>query len=189
MTKINETLYKSYLQSNLPILSKSITKSIKGRFVDTITIIRTILPPQGICCFSWWDELIQILPVCFMIYEFINRTEDFMQSLLHQGSSAPRSLKKFFIYSMSTLKTNRTALSFTFYQFFSLTLIGEQGMAQWWELSPPISTQPDVYAICGLSLLLVLSFAPLLLCSSKTNTFKFQFDLERRETDSYVLRG
>ena len=54
-----------------------------------------------------------------------------MQSLLHQGSSAPRSLKKFFIYSMSTLKTNRTALSFTFYQFFSLTLIGEQGMAQW----------------------------------------------------------
>ena len=95
-----------------------------------------------------------------MIYEFINRTEDFMQSLLHQGSSAPRSLKKFFIYSMSTLKTNRTALSFTFYQFFSLTLIGEQGMAQWWELSPPSSTQPDVYAICGLSLLLVLSLAP-----------------------------
>ena len=112
-----------------------------------------------------------------------------MQSLLHQGSSAPRSLKKFFIYSMSTLKTNRTALSFTFYQFFSLTLIGEQGMAQWRELSPPISTQPDVYAICGLSLLLVLSFAPLLLCSSKTNTFKFQFDLERTDTDSYVLRG
>ena len=35
-----------------------------------------------------------------------------MQSLLHQGSSAPRSLKKFFIYSMSTLKTNRTALEF-----------------------------------------------------------------------------
>ena len=61
---------------------------------------------------------------------------------------------------MSTLKTNRTALSFTFYQFFSLTLIGEQGMAQWWELSSPSSTQPDVYAICGLSLLLVLSFAP-----------------------------
>ena len=94
-----------------------------------------------------------------MIYEFINRTEDFMQSLLHQGSSAPRSLKKFFIYSMSTLKTNRTA-SFTFYQFFSLTLIGEQGMAQWWELSPPSSTQPDVYGIYGLSLLLVLSLPP-----------------------------
>ena len=132
-----------------------------------------------------------------MIYEFINRTEDFMQSLLHQGSSAPRSLKKFFIYSMSTLKTNRTALSFTFYQFFSLTLIGEQGMAQWWELSPPSSTQPDVYAICGLSLLLVLSFAPRgfsagtpdFPLSSKTNTFKFQFDLERTDTDSYVLRG
>ena len=51
-----------------------------------------------------------------------------MQSLLHQGSSGPKSLK-FFIYSVSTLKTNRTALSFTFYQFF--TLIGEQGMAQW----------------------------------------------------------
>ena len=57
-----------------------------------------------------------------------------MQSLLHQGSSGPKSLK-FFIYSVSTLKTNRTALSFTFYQFF--TLIGEQGMAQWRELSPP----------------------------------------------------
>ena len=51
-----------------------------------------------------------------------------MQSLLHQGSSGPESLK-FFIYSVSTLKTNRTALSFTFYQFF--TLIEEQGMVQW----------------------------------------------------------
>ena len=55
-----------------------------------------------------------------MNYEFINWTEDFIQSLLHQGSSGPKSLKKL-VYS----KTNRTALSFTFYQFFSLTLTAE----------------------------------------------------------------
>ena len=41
-----------------------------------------------------------------------------------------------------------------------------QGMAQWWEYSPPSAYQcgpgsnPDVDAICRLSLLLILSFAP-----------------------------
>ena len=41
--------------------------------------------------------------------------------------------------------------------------LGEQGMAQWWECSPPTNvargSTPGVDAICGLSLLLVLSLA------------------------------
>ena len=41
---------------------------------------------------------------------------------------------------------------------------GEQGMAQWWERSPPtnvaLGSNPGNDAIYGLSLLLVLSFAP-----------------------------
>ena len=51
-------------------------------------------------------------------------------------------------------------------------------------------SNPGVDAICGLSLLLVLSLAPrgffpgtpVFLLSSKTNTSKFQFDLERTDT-------
>ena len=65
----------------------------------------------------------------------------------------------------------------------------------------PAST-PSVDAICGLSLLLVLSFAPRDFSPNtpfspllKTNTSKFQFDLGRTDTfkrvhmNSYVLRG
>ena len=57
-------------------------------------------------------------------------------------------------------------------------------------------SNPGVYAICGMSLLLVLSLAPRgFSLSLKTNTFKFQFDLERTDTfqrvlmNSLVLRG
>ena len=67
-----------------------------------------------------------------------------------------------------------------------------------------LGSNPGVDAICGLSLLLVLSLAPrgfspgTLLnfpLSFKTNTFKFQFDLEHMDTfqrvlmNSLVLRG
>ena len=48
-----------------------------------------------------------------MNYEFINRTEDFIQSLLHQGSSRPKSLKKFLkklVYSKN--KPNRSFIYF-----------------------------------------------------------------------------
>ena len=57
-------------------------------------------------------------------------------------------------------------------------------------------SNPGVDAICGLSLLLVLSFAPrgfspgtlVLPLSSKTNIFKFQFDQEsgRRRTTMWM---
>ena len=63
-------------------------------------------------------------------------------------------------------------------------------------------SNPSVDAICGLSLLLVLSlvqrgFSPdtPVFSSLKTNTFKFQFDLERTDTfqrvlmNSLVIRG
>ena len=64
-------------------------------------------------------------------------------------------------------------------------------------------SNPGIDAICGLSLLLVLSHAPRGFFSGysgfplslKTNTFKFQFDLERTDTfqrvlmNSLVLRG
>ena len=48
-----------------------------------------------------------------MNYEFINRTVDFIQSLLHQGSSGPKSLKKFLkklVYSKN--KPNRSFIYF-----------------------------------------------------------------------------
>ena len=81
-----------------------------------------------------------------------------MQSLLHQGSPGPKSLKKFFIYSVSTLKTNRTALSFTFYQFF--TLIGSKGwrsgessrLPPMWPGFGPASTPYVGWVCCCLSL-------------------------------------
>ena len=59
-----------------------------------------------------------------------------------------------------------------------------------------LGSNPSVDAICGLSLLLVLSFAPRgffsgfssgFLLSLKTNTSKFQFDLERTDTFQRVL--
>ena len=74
-------------------------------------------------------------------------------------------------------------------------------MARWWEHSPPtnicgLGSNPGVNAICGLSLLLVLSQCserffsgysgfPL---SSKTNISKFQFDQEsgRRRTTMWM---
>ena len=64
-------------------------------------------------------------------------------------------------------------------------------------------SNPGVGTICGLSLLLVLSLAPrgfspgtpVFPSLKNTNTFKFQFDLERTDTfqrvlmNSLVLRG
>ena len=65
-----------------------------------------------------------------------------------------------------------------------------------------LGLNPGVDAICGLSLLLVLSLAQRgfstdtpVFSSLKTNTFKFQFDLERTDTfqrvlmNSLVIRG
>ena len=72
--------------------------------------------------------------------------------------------------------------------FFPITL-GEQGWrsgesARLPPMRPRPVLNPGVDAICGLSLLLVLSFAPrgFSPLSSKTNTSKFQFDLECRDT-------
>ena len=56
-------------------------------------------------------------------------------------------------------------------------------------------SNPGVDAICGLSLLLVLSLAPrrfspgtpVFPSPQKNNTFKFQFDLERTDTFQRVL--
>ena len=48
-----------------------------------------------------------------MNYEFINRTDDFIQSLFHQGSSGPKSLKTFLkklVYSKN--KPNRSFIYF-----------------------------------------------------------------------------
>ena len=70
-----------------------------------------------------------------------------------------------------------------------MMLNGEQGMAQWWERSPPTNVarvHPGVDAICGLSLLLVLSSAlrgfspgaPVFPSPQKTNISEFQFDQE-----------
>ena len=64
---------------------------------------------------------------------------------------------------------------------------------QWWKHSPPTNVagvQIPALTPCGLSLLLVLSLVPrgfspgtpVFLLSSKTNTSKFQFDLERTDT-------
>ena len=57
-----------------------------------------------------------------------------------------------------------------------------------------LGLNPGVDAICGLSLLLVLSLAQRdfstdtpVFSSLKTNTFKFQFDLERTDTFQRVL--
>ena len=59
--------------------------------------------------------------------------------------------------------------TFQFFLFFfvsnNLILLGEQGMAQWWECSPPTNVaRVQILALnailCGLSLLLVLSFTP-----------------------------
>ena len=63
---------------------------------------------------------------------------------------------------------------------------GEAGMAQWWEHSPRSDSTPEFGVMCGLSFLLVLVLAPrgfspdttVFPVSSKTNTSKFQFDLE-----------
>ena len=77
---------------------------------------------------------------------------------------------------------------------------GEQGMAQWWEQSPPTrgsGSNLGVDAICGLSLLLVISFAPRgffsgysgFPLSSKTNPSKFQFDQESNQVDEETLCG
>ena len=79
--------------------------------------------------------------------------------------------------------------------------LGEQGMAQWWERSPPtnvarvriLASTPYVgWVCCWFSPFSGYSGFPL---SLKTNTSKFQFDLERTDTfqrvhmNSLVLRG
>ena len=63
---------------------------------------------------------------------------------------------------------------------------GEQGMAQWWECSPPTNLARVQMPLCGLNLLLVLSFAPRGFFSGhssfplllSTNISKFQFEQE-----------
>ena len=91
-----------------------------------------------------------------------------------------------------------------FYQFFSGNVWSKGGAVVRALASHQCcpGSNPAMNAICGLSLLLVLTFAPggfspvlRFSPSLETNTFKFQFDLERTDTfqrvimNSLVLRG
>ena len=53
---------------------------------------------------------------------FINRTEDFMQSLIHQRSSIKSLRSSSYVVYLSP-RTNRTALSFTFSSFSAEPLL------------------------------------------------------------------
>ena len=81
------------------------------------------------------------------------------------------------------------------YLLFSM----EQGMVHWWEPSPSHQcgsvSNLGINAMCGLSLLLILSFAPRdfspvtctpVFLSPKTIIFKFQFDQERQTKNHSV---
>ena len=65
--------------------------------------------------------------------------------------------------NLGIFKINVSVL-FVFFVSNNLILLGEQGMVQWWEHSPPTNVArvqiPASNVLCGLSLLLVLSFAP-----------------------------
>ena len=69
-----------------------------------------------------------------------------------------------FLWTEDSFRNSWKACKFQVFRMASTISLREQGMAQWWELSPPTNLARvrilASKAICGLSLLLVLFLAP-----------------------------
>ena len=113
-------------------------------------------------------------------------------SLAHSSSSS-------WLGSNATKSCLELLNSQTFRLIVSSIVFWGVSVAQWWEHSPPtIVAGARILAseaMCGLSLLLVLSLAPrgfspgtLVFLFLKTNTSKFQFNLECTNTFQQVLK-